>query len=279
MQSVSALSRLLRVATDIYRLRAQLLPALLVVLPWFAILFPNHPLDPRRMLVTATLALGVGGLWSVGLMWFLGLVVHACGHRRRRQLFRGRGQRPAIRMLRHRDPTVDPATKQAWREQLARRWSVRLPTQAEERAHPAKADTMYERAVTCCERHTLDHIASPALWQECLECEFLMNGLALRWIGLASAAAAALCACIDRSSMNIKLQPRWEITASLSLSSETATAVLISASLALAWLYFFTPKRARSAARSYDLHLLESAATDIKPHRAHSPQSARRKIR
>ena len=115
-ECLSPLSAILRVATDTYRLRAQLLPALLVVLPWFAILFPNHPLDPRRMLVTATLALGVGSLWPVGLMWFLGLVVHACGYRRRRQLFRGRGQRPAIRMLRHRDPTVDPATKQAWRD-------------------------------------------------------------------------------------------------------------------------------------------------------------------
>lgn len=268
MQSISALVRLLLVTTDTYRLRAQLLPAGLAVLPLFGVLLGEHRVDPGKTLLPAVLFMSVGGTW------FLGQVIHACGQKRLRQLFRSRGGRPAIRMLRHRDRTVDRMTKQTWHERLSGQWGIHFPTRAEEDLDPAGADATYQRAVACCERHTWNRIAFPALRQESIECEFLMNGLALRWMGLITAAAAVMWTCVAHSSVSIGLRPRLELAASVSLNLESASIVLVSVLMALAWLFFFTPDRARSAAGSYDLHLLESGVTNIENARNHLDTSS-----
>ena len=258
MQILSKLPRWVLTAMDASRVRAQVLLAVLIALPWCVDLPLHWGIDSRRMLALTTLFISIRGAW------FVGLLVQTCGRRRMRQLFRCRGARPAIRMLRHRDRTVDPVTKQAWHEQLSRRLGIRLPTANDEQVDPATADAMYERAVNHYERQTLDRITSPALWRQSIESEFLINGWALRWIGLSSAASAVVWTCIDRGSIGIGLRPWFATTAPVSLNVESATIVLVSASVALIWL-FFTPARARSAAKSYDLHLLESVTMNAAP--------------
>lgn len=243
---------------DTSRVRSQLLLAVLIALPWCADSLLRWEIGSHRMLALTTLFISIRGAW------FVGILVQACGRRHMRRLFRRRGGRPAVRMLRHRDRTVDPATKQAWHEQLRHRLGIRLPSADEEQVGPTTADRMYERAVNHYESQTLDHITNPSLWRQSIESEFLINGFALRWIGLSSAVSAVVWTCIDRGSIGIGLQPRLEMTASVSLNVESVAVVFVSASVALIWL-FFTPARARSAAKSYDLHLLQSVTMNAGP--------------
>jgi hypothetical protein len=78
-----------------------------------------------------------------------------------------------------------------------------------------------------------------------------------------TAIGAVLWTCVDHTSLSFGLRPRLELAAFVSLHLGSASFVLVSVVMALAWIFFFTPDRARSAAWSYDLHLLESAGVGV----------------
>jgi hypothetical protein len=257
MHSLSALPRFLKMLADTRRVRAQLLPALCVVFPTCGRILLDGRVG-RETILAVTIFMAVGG------PWFLAQVIHACGQRRMRQLFRLEGGRPAVRMLRHRDRTVDPITKQAWRRCLAGQWGIRLPRRIDERRDPEKADEIYAHAVEYCERCIGDRTTRPGLWEAAVERDLLINGLALRWPGLIAAISAAVNRCVDGGSITIGLRPQLEVAASMSLHPVSNGIVMILAALmALVWLFFFTPDRARVAARSFDLHLLQFGARDV----------------
>ena len=260
MQSATALARLLLAVADPHRFRAQLWPALLLALPPSLALLAEHRIETSDVLLALSLFIGLGGAWLVSQ------VIQACGRKCLHELFKSSGGRPAIQILRHRDRAVDRDTKLAFHARYASRLGIHFPSRAEEQLNPRVADAIYGRAVAARERDTGDRLAFPALWSERTDCEFLVNGLALRWLGLTACAGAALWTCVGHSSLSIGLRPSLELMASASLHFGSARVVLVSTALGVAWLFFFTPNRARAAAYFYDLHLLESDIDAKSPH-------------
>ena len=250
MQSVSSLLRLLQAATDRHCVRTQVWPALLTLLPVFAVLIEARGVSPNGIALASTVFIGVGG---TGM---LSLVIEDCGRRRARKLFRRCGGRPGVQMLRHRNTTLDQETKRRLHAYLAQRLGIQLPTPSEERRNPVAADKIYQRAMVGCECCSPDRLSFPLLWQHKIAREFLINGLAVRWLGFTGATSVMLWACVGRSSMSIEEQPGPELIASLSLHLGSLDVMLVSLSMAVTWLFFFTPHRARSAAWSYDELLL-----------------------
>jgi hypothetical protein len=251
MQSIPPFLRLLQAATDRHRLCTQVWPALLTLLPFFAVLIEARWVSPNGIALASTVFIGVGG---TGM---LSLVMQDCGRRRAHKLFRRCGGRPGVQMLRHRDTTVDQETKRGLHAHLAQRLGIQLPTLSEERRNPAATDRIYQRAMVGCECCAPDRLSFPLLWQHKTAREFLINGLAVRWLGFTVATSVTLWACVGRSSMSIEEQPGLELIASLSLHLGSLSVMFVSLSMAVMWLFFFTPRRARSAAWSYDELLLE----------------------
>lgn len=252
MQAGQALFRVLRVLADAYASRERLWPALLTVLPILLLV------DGERRGSLGTMFSAVALMILCGGGWLLAQVVQALGHRCEDRLRRCWGGRPGVCMMRHRDHTVDSARKRACHARLEARSKIRLPTLIEEALDPVAADTKYDEAIAWIERHMGDRIAFPTLWHARGQYEFLLNSLALRWLGVILSLASLGRACIGDGSVSVGLQGQWEVAAFISLHSRSASVGLISGLMALAWLFFFTPGRVRSAAWSYDLTLLES---------------------
>jgi hypothetical protein len=251
MHGLSPLLKLLQAMTDRHRLCTQVWPALLTLLPVFAALIKERWVSPNGIALVSTVFIGVGG---TGM---LSLVMQDCGRRRAHKLFRRCGGRPGVEMLRHWNTTVDRETKRGLRAHLTQRLGIRLPTPTEERRNPAAADKSYQRAVVGCECRSPDRLSFPLLWQHKTASEFLINGLAARWLGFTIATSVMLWTCLSHSSMSIEEQPRLELIASLSLHFGSLSVMLVSLLMAVTWLFFFTPHRAVSAAWSYDELLLE----------------------
>ena len=202
--------------------------------------------------------LGAAGFIGAGGGRLLSRMICLLAQKRLCQLFKSWGGRPAICMLRHRDSSVDPAIKKSWHELHARRSGIRLPSPDNELTHPAAADAAYERAIARTEQCTSDRTAFPDLWDERVNYELMVNGLALRWIGLVTASGALLWSCIEHVSLRIGPHPSLEMQASMSLHSASVSVVVTSIVMTVAWLFVFTPKQTRKAACEYDRHLLES---------------------
>lgn len=256
MQSVQTLLRLLPAMTDLHGVRARLWPALLVLMPVLAQIREIHPGDRDQILeVTGLLAL-------CGIPWVLAQIAHGLGSACQQKLRRTWGVRPAVRMLRHRDTTVDEMTKKSWHAHYASRLKTPFPTPEEELLDYEGADKKYACAVAWSERHTRDRTIFRVLWRHQTEYEFLLNCLALRWIGLFAAAGTLVWACTCKGSVSVAIQSGWHLVAFVSLQRGSASVILPSVLISLAWLFFFTPRRVRSAAWSYDRHLIESVDAD-----------------
>jgi hypothetical protein len=165
-------------------------------------------------------------------------------------------------MLRHRNTTVDEITKKYWHAQYAARLNTEFPTRAEELLDYEGADAKYASAVAWSERHTRDPTRFRMLWRHRTEYEFLLNCLALRWIGFTAAAGTLVWACTCGGSVSVGIRSGWHLVAFVSLQPGSVSVILLSALMSLTWLFFFTPRRVRSAAWAYDRHLIECMDPD-----------------
>jgi hypothetical protein len=83
-----------------------------------------------------------------------------------------------------------------------------------------------------------------------------------------------------RGRITIGLRPQLELAASMSLHPvSNGIEMILAALMALVWLFFFTPDRARVAAGSFDLHLLEFGARDTSSARSAARPASNHRFR
>jgi hypothetical protein len=223
----------------------------MVLLPVIILLVTTYPIDFKRLLFFLSCFAICGGSWVVEQF------VRGLGQQTQEVLRFRWGGRPATLFMRHQDPSVVDSIKRVWHEKYAVHLSVPFPTAAEERRQPAHADAIYTQAASWSERHTEDRTKFRTLWQCRAQYEFMLNGFALRGIGLTTSIFCSVWACLRSGAVAFGSHPGWELSASMSLRPGSALVVLLSLTMASVWLFWFTENRVRGAARLYDMQLLE----------------------
>lgn len=164
---------------DPYNRRARLQPALLSLLPLFALTPLMYPGVEARATGLLTLAAYLGGA-----MWLTQLGRER-GKRFEAALFKEWGGKPSVAFLRHRDPTLSDATKKRYLSFLASRVRhFRPPTADEERANPDKADQMYQAATDWLLAQTRDQKRFRLIFEENMNYGFRRNLWALKSVAI-----------------------------------------------------------------------------------------------
>lgn len=173
---------------DAYVLRARIAPVTLAALPVIVVFLADLVwLDDLGELTFA----GILGLAVLTLLAQLG---RDRGKRLEPALFRSWGGPPTTRLLRHRDDTFDPITKQRLHATLERKSGVVLLTAEEEAEDPAGADMAYGSAVLWLLRNAPDKRSAPHLWEDNVSYGFRRNLWALKPFALAICLALVVLA-------------------------------------------------------------------------------------
>ena len=169
------LNNILTSSFDPYNRTARLQPALLSLLPAFAglvLLIPEFQ----------TIWAAVGGL-----VVFCGgatLLTHMGRDRGKAlepKLYEAWGGKPSVAMLRHRDTSLDPKTKERYRSFLASNIpGLELASPENELSCPTKADDGYESATSWLLARTRDRVKFGLLFQENMNYGFRRNTWALK---------------------------------------------------------------------------------------------------
>lgn len=167
-----------------YRVRAQLAPALIVLLPIVVSVVTWFPdtIDLGRVFVGVVIAMG--GLF------FLAQVGRDAGRRKEAWLYSTWGGKPTTALLRHRDNVLDASTRTRYHVFLSRCVpGVTLPSPEDEAANPKAADSIYDSAVQWLIAQAPDRRRFPLVFQENVNYGFRRNLWGLRPVGLVIAAA------------------------------------------------------------------------------------------
>ena len=120
--------------TDPYERRARLYPALLVLLPLFAMVALLYAPQAASFTAALTIAVSCGGLY------LLTNLSREFGERLEERLFQRWGGKPTTQLLRHRDKTIDAVTKRRYHSFLASKINHSFPDEEQERNNPEAAD-------------------------------------------------------------------------------------------------------------------------------------------
>lgn len=167
-----------------YRIRAQLAPALVVLLPIVvsAVTWFSDAIDFGQVLVGVVIAMGG--------MFFLAQVGRDAGRRKEAWLHSTWGGKPTTALLRHRDDVLDASTRARYHVFLSRRVpGVTLLSPEDEAADPKAADSMYDSAVQWLIAQAPDRRRFPLVFQENVNYGFRRNLWGLRPAGLVIATA------------------------------------------------------------------------------------------
>lgn len=229
------------IGLDQYDRKARLQPAILIVAP--AILFALVWIPQVRTLGGVAI-LGVISLAAVTLLlsW-----VRFRGRRVERRMV-GRDDFPSTRILRHRDTTLDPATKERIHVCL-RAKALNVPTARQEKAGADKADAAYRSCVAWLLEQTRD---DRLLQLENMEYGFRRNMRGIRWPAFTIAALALLLDLVT-------LAGRPGLTAE-QMALGLLLAALLMAGCAL-WLLVVNDQFVEDASLTYARRLIAAAET------------------
>lgn len=240
------MERLLReLGFDRYERQARLKPALLALLPALVTLAVWQPR------VWTTLSGLVSLLVGCGLTFLLSKVARYRGRTVERALIARHGGRMTEVFLRHRDPTLSPATKARYHGFFAA-LGVQMPTAAEEKASPSDADTCYSAGVDWLLEQTRDERAHPLVKDELIDYGFRRNLLGLKPIGV-MVALAVLTAHLWLAATNFGGDETRFWTA-------TVMAIAMTGVIG-AWLFVVRMPFVEDASRTYAIRLL--AASEV----------------
>ena len=233
---------------DPYDLTARLLPGLLVLLPailCIAVLYGAK--SPLAVALGSVLA-------TCGGPYLLSSFVRTWGQRAQDRLFRQWGGQPTTLLLRHCHDHLPPLTKERYRELVASRLGIALPTDGEEEEDPEKADQAYVAAADALRPLTNDRRAFPFVFKELVAYGFNRNAHGSRWVGLAVAAATVMTALTHAGVL--RTQPPYWAMADL----DTAHIVLLAVSVGFAclWSFHFSAQTVQQACCSYARRLWEA---------------------
>ena len=240
--------------TDPYERPARLYPALLALLPLFALIMLLYGPKATALTGAMTVAVSCGGLY---------LTTNLCrelGKRLEEKLYRKWGGKPTTQLLRHRDPTIEGVTKRRYHAFLAGKINVPFPDRDQEASDPVAADDSYQSGVRWLLNHTRpeDGKKFDLIFKENVAYGFRRNALGVKPFGLVVAVASLLwVSVIERVFLNSGHQ--FIDLVALARMPEPATASLVvSAAMMVVWLLFFTRSSARTAAFTYAETLLRA---------------------
>jgi hypothetical protein len=240
--------------TDPYERPARLYPALLALLPLFAMVMLIYGPKATALAGAVTVAVSCGGLY---------LTTDLCrelGRRQEEELFHELGARPTTQLLRHRDVTIEAVTKRRYHAFLSSKINEGFPNQDQETKDPASADAIYQSGVRWLLNHSRpeDNKKFDLILKENVAYGFRRNALGIKPLGLVVSVGSLLWVLAIEGVLFAPRHGFIDITA-FSRLPETATASLIvSVIMISAWTLFFTKARVRTAAFTYAETLLRA---------------------
>lgn len=224
---------------DEYGRKAQLSPALLVIMPplgTLLVLYPN--------LVSLKGTIGVLAV-SCGILYFLANLGRGAGRRKQDELFPD--GLPTHRFLRHSDLSIEAPTKARYKAFLVEKVSgLKFPTAEEEQQNPTAADDNYRSAVRWLVDNTREY---KRVQQELIAYGFRRNLYGLKPQGLALSLIIAIIS-------GVALWVRYG--ASIDAVPAEAVMVLVADAVVvpIVWLTAIKPAWVRATADSYAFALL-----------------------
>ncbi|MGB9237031.1 MAG: hypothetical protein WCC04_21695 [Terriglobales bacterium] len=227
---------------DEYTRNARLKPAFLVALP---LALTVAVLGFKGSATEGTL---FGLASSLGFTFLLSQLVRDRGKAKEPRLFERWNGKPTTAMLRHHDPRLNAHTRARYHMRLSSMLpGISLPTEGDEQADPAQADSKYASCVDYLLSKTRDKERFQLLFQENINYGFRRNLWAMKPVGVAiavfSLGALALITTLEARTNSVP----W---------FANATAVIITGFLLTWWLIRITPNWVRAIADAYAIRLL-----------------------
>jgi hypothetical protein len=237
---------------DTYVRRARFYPAVIAAAPAFTLAAAIVPWS----------SLGLPQLIAASASLVLIAVMSHVARRRGREvepdLIRRMGGLPTTAMLRHRDASIDEATKAAIHRFIGGEIAADVPTPETEQANPAAADNFYKRCGDWLREKSRDTKKFNIPFEENITYGFRRNLLGLRWPALAlDVAVVAVCLAT--------LWWRFSFDVGDPQSQRLLAVIVITVLQAAYVLLFVNKAGVMEAARTYGRQLLLCAQTLATP--------------
>lgn len=235
---------------DTYGRNARLYPAVLLMIPLFAL--------PGVLNGIEKLSSGiVTGIAGVALLYGLTHWVRALGKRAELRLMKEWGGLPTTRHLLWHDTTLDATSKRRYHNFL-RSNGLDMPSAEEERADPARCRERLASAVTWLRTNRRGD-GYKILHSENASYGFRRNLYGAKALGVAIASAAIVVSSWPTISLILQQPAPGPILDLLnSVNAETRAGFAVSVASLLAWTFVVTPNWVRAAAEQYAKALLET---------------------
>lgn len=246
---MSAFATAVASITDPYERQARLFPALLALLPLFIAV--GSIFGPRLSAFTnlVTVVIACGGLY------LLAQVSRDRGKALEGKLFAAWGGKPSTQLLRHRDPSIETATKARYHSFLSRKLGQALPDSGQEANDPKAADDVYQSCVRWLLNHTTDHERFQLLFKENISYGFRRNALGLKPIALLIAMACIVFVLVKYDVVGAL---GWSNASLANLADEAWLSLVVSLVAVGVWMTFFTKQAVKVAAFTYAETLLRA---------------------
>lgn len=232
----------MKLPLDSYSLRARYLPAVLVLAPAFAAAAAWVPFESLAWKLLASL----GALAAAAVL--LSHLARDLGRRKQPHLFKLLGGMPTTRFLRHRDPTLNPQTRDRYHAKLATLVpGIKMPSPRKEKANPDAADEAYVTCGDWLREQTRDREKFGLLFEENVSFGFRRNLWAMKPAGIALALLGAAAGALHLAS---------DVLASRSPAPESIIATVLGACLLTWWLLRIRMRWVADAADAYGRSLL-----------------------
>jgi hypothetical protein len=229
---------------DAYSIRARLFPAIIAAAPALAAL----------TLLISWETFGLSNLIaSLGLLVMLFAIAdfsRARGRKIESKIYEEQGGIPSITMFRRNDQSIDGSSKERYREFLAGKLKVAVPSSEEERENQDAADVFYGQCGVWLRQNTRNTNAFPILFGENVTYGFRRNLLGVKNFALLlNALVVAICTLI-------LWRMSWEMSAPL--GSKTTVVLIVAAAHAAYMILAVNRNAVCDASRAYGRELILS---------------------
>lgn len=249
---------------DAYSLRARLFPAIIAAAPALAAL----------ALLISWKSFGLSNLVAtVGLLVLLFAIsdlARARGKAIEGDLYASHGGMPSIIMLRRNDTTLDAGSKDRYREFLAGKLGVAVPTVHEEKTDQRAADAFYDQCGNWLRQNTRDTKKFSILFSENVTYGFRRNLLGVKLLALClNFIIVAICAFF-----------LWRTSWAIDTPMGNKTTVVLVVAAAHAFYMFLAVSRTAvwNAAKAYGRELILSTEAFLTPAKSARKTPARKTL-
>lgn len=246
---MSAFASAVASITDPYDRQARLFPALLALLPLFVTVGSIYGPKLSALTNLMTVVIACGGLY------LLAQISRDRGKALEGNLFSEWGGKPSTQLLRHRDQSIEAATKARYHAFLSRKLGQALPDSSVESNDPKAADDVYQSAVRWLLNQTTNQERFQLLFKENISYGFRRNALGLKPIALFFAIACVVFVLIK---YNVVAGSGWSNASLGTLADEAWLSLVVSLVAIGVWIAFFTKQAVKVAAFTYAETLLRA---------------------